>query len=136
MRIAAVAALFVFVVVLSGCGGGGSSSTTTTTTTSPTPASTTTTASEATGPTTIRITVKDSAPEGGIARETVHQGDDVVLVVTSDVADEIHLHGYDLSTEVAAGGTARLPFTATIPGRFEVELESRSTQIADLTVEP
>ena len=58
------------------------------------------------------------------------------LVVKSDVADEIHLHGYDKSTDVTAGGTARLPFTATIPGRFEVELESRGVQIADLTVNP
>jgi hypothetical protein len=75
-------------------------------------------------------------PKNGIVRATVKQGDKVVLVVKSDVADEIHLHGYDLKTNVAAGGTARLLFTATIPGRFEVELESRSTQIADLTVEP
>ena len=64
------------------------------------------------------------------------KGDRVVLVVKSDVADEIHLHGYDKSTDVTAGGTARLPFTATIPGRFEVELESRGVQIADLTVNP
>ena len=61
--------------------------------------------------------------------------DHVVLAVTSDVADEIHLHGYDKKTDVAAGGTARLPFVATIPGRFEVELESRGVQIADLTVD-
>jgi hypothetical protein len=64
----------------------------------------------------------------------VNKGDRVLLVVKSDVADEIHLHGYDLSRDVMAGGTARLPFTATLPGRFEVELESRGVQIADLTV--
>jgi hypothetical protein len=60
----------------------------------------------------------------------------VVLVVTSDVADEIHLHGYDKSRDVAAGGTIRLPFRATIPGRFEAELESRGVQIAEITVQP
>jgi hypothetical protein len=133
----ALVAAFAFAVAAVGCGGDGSSTTTTSTT--PSVTSTTTTApttTEASGPTTIRVTVENGVPKGGIVRATVKEGDDVVLVVTSDVADEIHLHGYDLSTEVTAGGSARLPFTASIPGRFEVELESRSTQIADLTVEP
>jgi hypothetical protein len=67
-------------------------------------------------------------------REEVEKGDKVVLVVTSDVADEVHLHGYDISRDIAAGGTVRLPFKATIPGRFEAELESRGVQIADITV--
>jgi hypothetical protein len=69
-------------------------------------------------------------------RKTVDKGDRVVLVVTSDVADHVHLHGYDITRDVAAGGTARLPFRATLPGRFEVELENRGVKIADLTVEP
>ena len=56
--------------------------------------------------------------------------------MTSDVADEIHFHGYDISRDVTAGGTVRLPFTATIPGRFEVELEGKGVQIADISVEP
>jgi hypothetical protein len=69
-------------------------------------------------------------------RETVDKGDRVVLVVRSDVADEVHLHGYDLSRDVEAGGQARIPFRATIAGRFEVELEERGVPIAELTVEP
>jgi hypothetical protein len=84
----------------------------------------------------VRVTVVDGAPKGGIVREKVSKGDRVALVVTSDVADEIHLHGYDISRAVGAGGTARIVFTATIPGRFEVELEERGVQIADLTVNP
>jgi hypothetical protein len=126
------------VILAAGCGGGGSSATSTETTgtTTTTITTTTTTTTTSAAPTTIRIPVVGGVPQNGIVRATVHEGDRVVLVVTSDVADEIHLHGYDLQTDVAAGGTARLPFTATIPGRFEVELERRSTQIADLTVEP
>jgi hypothetical protein len=128
-----IAALVALVVAASGCGDGSSNATQSTTTSIP--AGTTSTTTDASRPTTIRIAVVGGVPAGGIVRATVHQGDRVVLVVTSDVADEIHLHGYDLKTEVAAGGSARLAFTARIPGRFEVELESRSTQIADLTVE-
>ncbi len=88
------------------------------------------------GPTTIELFVAGGKPTGGIQRRTVEAGADAVLVVHSDVADEIHFHGYDLSADVEAGGVARIPFTATIPGRFEVELEHSGVQIAELTVRP
>lgn len=124
--------------VIAGCGSDDSSSASstnsTTEETTTTTAGTETTTTEAAKPTAVRIVVVNGAPQGGIVRRTVSQGDRVVLVVKSDVSDEIHLHGYDKSTDVTAGGTARLPFTATLPGRFEVELESRGVQIADLTV--
>ena len=46
--------------------------------------------------------------------------------VTSDVAEEIHHHGYNQTAQVAAGKTATLTFVANTPGTFEVELESRA----------
>ena len=125
------------VIALGGCGSD-NGSTATDTSTAETTTSTGTTSETTTGaekPTQVKIVVVNGVPKGGIVRQTVNKGDKVVLVVTSDVADEIHLHGYDLKTDVTAGGTARLPFTATIPGRFEAELESRGVQIADITVQ-
>ena len=123
-----------------GCGSDDSSSASSTdSTTVETDTTTTETAkptAETAKPTVVSIVVVDGVPKDGIVRESVNEGDRVVLVVSSDVADEIHVHGYDISREVAAGGTARLPFTATIPGQFEVELESRGVPIADLTVNP
>jgi hypothetical protein len=116
---------------LAGCGSDDSSSASSTDSTTEE-----TTTTEPAKPTVVSIVIVNAAPKGGIVRQTLSEGDHVVLVVKSDVADEIHLHGYDKSTDVTAGGTARLPFTATIPGRFEVELESRAVQIADLTVNP
>ena len=139
-----VLAAFVFV----GCGGedtgavGTTSDPTVTSTETEPPATTETTAPPTTTeptpppPTTVRIRVVDGAPKGGIVREKIDQGDRVVIVVTSDVADEMHLHGYDVSRPVAAGGTVRLRFRATIPGRFELELEERGVPIAELTVQP
>ena len=88
------------------------------------------------GPTVVRVTVVNGLPKGGIKRAKIDQGARVVLVVTSDVADEVHVHGYDVSRPVAAGETVRLRFRATLPGRFEVELEERGVQIAALSVEP
>ncbi len=129
----AVSALFIGGFGLASCGGGGDGETTTTIETTTTQ---TTTESTGYGPRIVRIVVVNGAPKGGIVRESVDKGDNVVLVVESDVADEIHLHGYDVSRDVAAGGTARLAFEATLPGRFEVELEDNGVQIADLTVQP
>ena len=107
--------------------------TTTQTTTQPT---TSETAPQPEQPIVVRVRVVNGAPKGGIVRKAVKKGDRVVVVVTSDVADHVHLHGYDVFRDVAAGGTARIRFRATLPGRFEVELESRGVQIADLTIEP
>jgi hypothetical protein len=87
--------------------------------------------------TTVRIAVRDGRPVGGIARPEVRRGDHVVLVVTSDLAGDVHLHGYDLERPVAPGKPARLRFRATIPGRFEIELHAHpEVHIGELTVTP
>jgi hypothetical protein len=144
-RVITVVAVAVAAVALAGCGGDDEATTTTTDTTATTETQTLTdtqteTQTETTepdaGPTVVRVTVRDGVPVGGVQRATVTKGDRVALVVRSDVADEIHLHGYDLSRDVEAGGQARIVFTADVPGRFEVELEERRTPIAELTVEP
>ena len=123
---------------LAGCGSddsqSASSTDSTTEETTTTTVETETTTTDESKPTVVSIVVVDGVPKDGIVRQSVDKGDRVVLVVKSDVADEIHVHGYDKSEDVAAGGTARVPFTATIPGQFEVELENRGVQIADLTV--
>jgi hypothetical protein len=126
-------------ILLAACGGDDEATTvidTTTTLEPPTQTTTTETTPPPPGPTEIRIVVVNGAPKGGIVRETVEQNDRVVLVVRSDVSDHVHLHGYDVMRDVAPGKTARLRFRATIPGRFEVELEDRGVQIADITVNP
>ena len=70
----------------------------------------------------------------GSAREQVNRGETVRLVVTSDVAEEVHVHGYDRKVAVPANGTAELTFTADIPGVFEVELEQRHRRLFTLEV--
>ncbi len=127
---------------LASCGGGGESTGTTTdiydttTTTQTTTTETETTPPPVAKPRVVRITVVNGSPKGGIVRETVDKGDRVVLVVRADVSDHVHLHGYDVMRDVAPGKIARLRFKATVPGRFEVELEDRGVQIADITVKP
>ncbi len=85
---------------------------------------------------TVRIVVRGGKVVGGLKRATIEQGKKVAIVVGADVADHVHLHGYDKFADVAPRKPARLVFVASIPGRFEVELEDRGLPIADLEVRP
>jgi hypothetical protein len=67
-------------------------------------------------------------------RATIPRGRQVVLVISGAAGEEVHLHGYDVKRTIGPDGTVRLPFRATIPGRFEVELDASHRQVADLTV--
>lgn len=119
-------------LLLSGCSVGDPS---TIETTAPSPSTATTTpVNPSTAPTPvstlpagvdqlIRVTVRRGDVVGGAQRVRVNKGSVVRLVVTSDVADDVHLHTYDKKVVVAAGGTATLTFTASIPGIIKVELE-------------
>lgn len=68
-------------------------------------------------------------PVGGVKTVEVPQGQTFSLVVTSAVADEVHLHGYDKHVDVAAGGTATITQKATIPGEVIAELEGSGTTL-------
>jgi hypothetical protein len=138
MRLIPLLVALALALPLAGCGDDETtpSTDTTTTTTTTEPPTTTTTPPPPPGPTVVRVRVVGGVPQGGIVRKTVEQGDRVVIVVTSDVSDHVHLHGYDIMRDVALGSIARIRFRATVPGRFEVELEDRSLQIAAITVEP
>jgi hypothetical protein len=82
----------------------------------------------------IEVSVTGGRVNGDTGRIAVAAGEPVTLVVTSDVADVIHLHGYDLTTSLTAGTPAELPFDATVPGVFEVELHEAGTVLLTLQV--
>ena len=105
------------------------------TTGSSTSSSTTTTvvASSSSG-TAIHVTVKGGKVDGGVQTTDVSLGATVDLVVDSDIADEVHVHGYDKKGDVEAGGSVTVTFAADIPGQFEVELENAHLKILELRV--
>lgn len=84
----------------------------------------------------IEVTVAGGEVQGVGSAVDVEQGREVRLVVTADVADEVHVHGYDLFVAVAPGSPATVDFTADIPGAFEVELEERGLRLFELRVRP
>ena len=87
-------------------------------------------------PARVEITVRDGRAVGGVRRVTVAKGRRVILIVDSDVADHVHLHGYDVMRDVAPGIPARLAFRATIVGTVEVELEDGGVPLATVTTQP
>ena len=111
----------------------------TTPTTTPGGATQTTTAPAAPEPAqefeTIRV--RNGEPAGGVQTITVKKGERARIQISSqDTSDEIHLHGYDLTRDLKAGGSVRFSFQADAEGIFEIELEGAHTQIGKLVVEP
>ena len=83
---------------------------------------------------TIAVAAAGGQVTGTSGREDVRLGERVVLRVTSDVAEQVHVHGYDLEQDVPAGGSVDIPLTASIPGVFEVELHESGKALFQLRV--
>ncbi len=82
----------------------------------------------------VEIDVADGRVEVVDDRVEVALGARVVLAVTSDAADEVHVHGYDRSVELTPGRRATLELTADSPGLFEVELHESGLLLVQLEV--
>jgi hypothetical protein len=87
-------------------------------------------------PITTIVVDQNGKPVGGIAEISLNEGEEARFKVESAVADEVHMHGYDIAKDVRAGGTVNFDFPATLEGVFEAELESRKEQILELRVNP
>jgi FtsP/CotA-like multicopper oxidase with cupredoxin domain len=92
-------------------------------------------------PEVTRLRMRGGAVVGGARDIEVESGDTVRIVVASDAADEIHLHGYDITRNAAPGQPARFHFEADAEGSFEIESHvaedaGRDPLIARLLVQP
>jgi FtsP/CotA-like multicopper oxidase with cupredoxin domain len=139
-----IAGLFVLGWLVAGCGGngGGEAASTTTAATTTTSATTASNATASSVTTTtagfagklIQVRVAGGKVETAQRRVRVSRGDRVRIQVQSDQADEVHVHGFDLSEEVGPGKPATVEFTADLPGVWEVELENAKRKLFDLEV--
>jgi hypothetical protein len=83
------------------------------------------------------IEVAGDRPVGGVQKLEFDAGEQVHFSVTGDEAEEVHVHGYDLSEQIPpGGGTVEFSFPADIEGIFEIELEAKAVLIAELQVNP
>jgi FtsP/CotA-like multicopper oxidase with cupredoxin domain len=131
--------------VVAGCGGDDGDREAAATTVATTAATSTTTGastgSQATTTTAgfsgvlIEATVTGDKVETASRRIRIDRGQKVRIRVQADRAEEVHLHGYDLSADVAPGRPAVIDFTADAPGVFEVELEQAHLRLVELQVQ-
>lgn len=82
----------------------------------------------------LSITYSSGKATGDTGRVPVTLGSRVRLSVLADVADELHVHGYDLTQPTSVGTPTMLEFVADEPGVFEVELEDAGTLLTRLQV--
>jgi hypothetical protein len=83
----------------------------------------------------VQVTVAGGRVSGDTGRVRVKLGTRVRLTVLSDAADEIHVHGYDLTAAVSAGQPAQLELVADKPGIFTVELHDSRLELTRLQVQ-
>ena len=113
-------------------------------TATPTASSTPTTAASTARPTSptrrssttevIAVSLKSGKVKPAVERVEIARGARVSLKVTSDVADEVHVHGYDRFADLKPNRTTTLSFKATQKGLFEVEAENTATVLVRLLV--
>ena len=108
-------------------------SATTTATTRPTTRPTTTVTDV---PTFVNVLYQDGKVVGGPKTYQVPFNDRVIMLVKSDVADEVHVHGYDLMKDVKKNETVKIAFVADLSGRCEFELEDQHLRLGTLVVAP
>jgi hypothetical protein len=87
-------------------------------------------------PTIERIVVRGGRLAGGVKRLEYKRGDRVLFSVHTDVADEVHVHGFDITKAVPANRRVSFRFPADIEGVFEVELHDAEMKIAELRIRP
>ena len=83
----------------------------------------------------VEIEVEEGRVQGP-SRIEVSQGDQVRIEVEADVADEVHVHTYDILVDTVPGEKVLVEFRADIVGVFEIELESAGLPLTRLEVTP
>ncbi|GGS64438.1 hypothetical protein GCM10010156_24410 [Planobispora rosea] len=85
------------------------------------------------GPT-LTITIAGGRVTPAPGRAEVVRGHAVRLVVTSDTADELHVHGFDLTRPLEPGRPVTVDFIADRTGLFEVETHGSGLVLTQLLV--
>jgi hypothetical protein len=83
----------------------------------------------------IVVSVNDGKVSPKTHRVKVAVGSAVRILVSSDVDDEVHVHGYDIEREISAGQSVTIDFTADQTGIFEVETHVSDRVLFQLQVQ-
>ena len=138
---AVLVAVLAFVIASPGGDDDGGNAAQTTATTSTTETGTETTAPAPPKPEATKIDIRGGQLVGEPAEIHAKNGDTVVIVVSADAPDDIHLHGYDIEKKVEPGQPVTFRFKANLEGEFEIESHvaedaGRDPLLGTLIVEP
>lgn len=82
----------------------------------------------------LDVTLAGGRATGVEQRVDAQAGERLVLKITSDSAEEVHVHGYDLYADLAPGRAAQLSFPADLLGSYVVELHRAQRPLFQLRV--
>src|SRR5918996_3973795 len=99
------------------------------------PAPTGSVSDESAGARVVEVEIADGRVSTDDDRVEVRRGDTVRIVVTSDVDDEVHVHGVEQTAALVAGETATVEFTVDEAGLFEVETHEGDLLLFQLLVQ-
>jgi len=148
-RSAGALAATLTVLLLAGCGGAEDAANPTTTSPTATSAATQPASTPVDAPTTSAPSSAPSTPAADVTLDItvsggkvspsgknvpVKAGQTVRMTATSDVADTIHVHGYDKQLAMTPGQTTSLTFVADSKGSFEIETHESGKLVAKLIV--
>ncbi|AVT28243.1 hypothetical protein C6361_00595 [Plantactinospora sp. BC1] len=83
---------------------------------------------------TVTVTIAGGSVSPAPGRIEVTRGQTVRITTTSDVADMVHVHGYDRSVTLRPGVAGTVEFVADQDGLFEVETHGQDLQLFQLVV--
>ncbi|MET0900606.1 MAG: hypothetical protein ABWY45_22050 [Mycobacterium sp.] len=133
MVVGRMVALAGVLVALAGCGSAQDSAPADSFTSAAASASTTTVAS---GPD-LDVTIAGGQVTPVNAQLEAKVGQPITLRVTSDIAEELHVHAVpEHSFEVRPGAGETFEFTVDVPGRVEVELHALHRTVVTIQVRP
>ena len=82
----------------------------------------------------VELTFSGGEVTGGPQEVALPAGERVRLLVTSDVAEEVHVHGYDLEVPLVPGTPTPIDLVGDLPGVWEVELHGSGDLLCELEV--
>ena len=82
----------------------------------------------------MEIRIADGKIEPNVQTVKVRAGQAVTIRGVSDVAESLHVHGYDKTLDLKPGEPAELTFTADVKGVFEIETHESEKLAAKLNV--
>ena len=87
----------------------------------------------------FNMTIEGGELAGDESTLTVNQNDTVTIDWTSDMPLLVHLHGYNIETQLEPGVAAAMEFVADATGRYDIAIHAAGVHesvIATLEVKP